>query len=77
MWGDSGLLIVHSFAHGGAVYRLVHNEATLRPLIVATGSDCPIAASVLLLTQDSQIGANLRVCADEKDRADFDRRGRS
>ena len=33
--------------------------------------------SGLLLTQDSQIGANLRVCADEKDRADFDRRGRS
>ena len=34
-------------------------------------------ASVPLLTDDSQIGANLRVCADEKDRADFDRRGRS
>jgi hypothetical protein len=27
-----------------------------------------------LLTDDSQIGANLRVCADEKDRADFDQR---
>jgi hypothetical protein len=26
--------------------------------------------SVPLLTDDSQIGANLRVCADEKDRAD-------
>jgi len=32
-------------------------------------------ASVPLLTDDSQIGANLRVCADEEDRADFDRRG--
>jgi hypothetical protein len=32
-------------------------------------------ASVPLLTEDSQIGANLRVCADEKDRADFDQRG--
>ncbi|MCI0363487.1 MAG: hypothetical protein L0219_06360, partial [Phycisphaerales bacterium] len=29
-------------------------------------------ASVPSLTDDSQIGANLRVCADEKDRADFD-----
>src|SRR5207244_8192423 len=28
--------------------------------------------SVLALTDDSQIGASLRVCADEKDRADFD-----
>ena len=35
------------------------------------------AASVPLLTHDSQIGANLRVCGDEEDRADFDRRGRS
>jgi hypothetical protein len=32
------------------------------------------AASVLSLTDDSQIGANLRVCADEEDRADFDQR---
>ena len=32
-------------------------------------------ASVPLLTDDSQIGANLQVCADEEDRADFDRRG--
>jgi hypothetical protein len=31
-------------------------------------------ASVLSLTTDSQIGANLRVCADEEDRADFDQR---
>ena len=31
--------------------------------------------SVPLLTDDSQIGANLRLCADEEDRADFDRRG--
>jgi hypothetical protein len=33
-----------------------------------------VAASDLSLTKDSQIGANLRVCADEEDRADFDRR---
>jgi DNA-binding NarL/FixJ family response regulator len=31
-------------------------------------------ASVLSLTDDSHIGANLRVCADEEDRADFDQR---
>ena len=32
-------------------------------------------ASVPLLTDDSQIGANLRVCADEENQADFDQRG--
>jgi hypothetical protein len=32
-------------------------------------------ASVPLLTDDSQIGANLRVCADEENRADLDQRG--
>jgi hypothetical protein len=31
-------------------------------------------ASVPLLTEDSQIGANLRVCADEENRTDFDQR---
>jgi hypothetical protein len=31
--------------------------------------------SVPSLTGDSQIGANLRVCADEENRADFDQRG--
>ena len=33
------------------------------------------SASVPLLTDDSQIGANLRVCADEENQADFDQRG--
>jgi hypothetical protein len=32
-------------------------------------------ASVLSLTEDSQIGANLRIFADEEDRANFDQRG--
>jgi hypothetical protein len=43
----------------------------------STSSDLKRAfliASVPLLTGDSQIGANLRFCADEKDRADFDQR---
>jgi hypothetical protein len=31
-------------------------------------------ASVLLLTHDSQIGSDLRVCADEKDRTHFGQR---
>jgi hypothetical protein len=31
--------------------------------------------SVLSLTEDSQIGANLRIFADEEDRATFDQRG--
>jgi hypothetical protein len=38
-------------------------------------SDCVIASSVPLLTGDSQIGANLRFCADEENRADLDQRG--
>ena len=33
--------------------------------------------SVLSLTKDSQIGTDLRVCADEENRADFDRRSGS
>jgi hypothetical protein len=31
-------------------------------------------ASVVSLTDDSQIDADLRICADEKDRADFGQR---
>jgi hypothetical protein len=38
------------------------------------GGQLSASASDLSLTKDSQIGANLRVCADEEDRADFDRR---
>ena len=38
---------------------------------VRVGSLLP---SVPSLTGDSQIGAKLRFCADEKDRADFDQR---
>jgi hypothetical protein len=37
-------------------------------------SELKTGPSDLSLTKDSQIGANLRVCADEEDRADFDRR---
>jgi hypothetical protein len=37
-------------------------------------SDQLPCASVPLLTEDSQIGANLRVCADEENRTDFDQR---
>jgi putative ABC transport system substrate-binding protein len=43
-------------------------------LIAMPSSFMNIHASVLLLTGDSQIGADLRVCADEEDRADFDQR---
>jgi hypothetical protein len=43
-----------------------------KPMIV---NQAAINASVPLLTDDSQIGANLRVCADEENRADFDQRG--
>jgi hypothetical protein len=34
-----------------------------------------VATSVPLLTDDSQIGANLQVCADEENRVDWDQRG--
>jgi hypothetical protein len=37
-------------------------------------SSFPENASVPLLTDDSQIGAHVRFCADEEDRADFDQR---
>ena len=46
MRGDSGELIVHSFAHGGAMYRLVHNEATLGALIAATDSDAVVSTVI-------------------------------
>jgi hypothetical protein len=46
------------------------NVAAKRTTVV--GGRGAVAASVPLLTDDSQIGANLRVCADEKDRAAFD-----
>jgi len=36
-----------------------------------------VLTSVLSLTEDSQIGADLRVCADEEDRSDFSQRDRS
>jgi putative ABC transport system substrate-binding protein len=41
---------------------------------VAAGGLMSYVASVPLLTDDSQIGANLRVCADEEDQAHFDQR---
>jgi LacI family transcriptional regulator len=34
-----------------------------------------MVATVPLLTDDSQIGANLQVCPDEENRADWDQRG--
>jgi hypothetical protein len=49
---------------------------TLAEFLLASplrGAD--LTASVPLLTDDSQIGANLRVCADEENRADWDQRG--
>src|SRR3981081_4569406 len=48
-----------------------------RRLDEAASSEGSPFASVPLLTDDSQIGANLRVCADEENRADLDQRGRS
>jgi hypothetical protein len=36
-----------------------------------------LGSSVPLLTDDSQIGAELRICADEENRANFDQLCRS
>ena len=59
-------------------------EFVLDPLDIGIGQNREVgtfwevlpeeAVSVALLTDDSQIGANLRVCADEENRADFDQR---
>jgi hypothetical protein len=46
-----------------------------RCLFLARTDQSQHLASVPLLTDDSQIGANLQVCADEENRADFDQRG--
>ena len=40
-------------------------------ILARPNSSLPLDTSVLPLTVDSQIGADLRVCADEKDRANF------
>jgi hypothetical protein len=46
--------------------------------LINSASDCwrnsAPRSSVPSLTEDSQIGADLRVCADEKDRTDIDQR---
>ena len=49
-------------------------NAETKPIAVALCAP-PMTASVPLPTNDSQIGANLRVCADEENRADIDQRG--
>jgi hypothetical protein len=53
--------------------RLLSTAACAVSPLLVTGASV-VLASVLSLTDDSQIGANLRVCADEEDRADFDQR---
>ena len=56
---------------GGLAQRFVHARSLrLRDY----REPCHSTANVRLLTDDSQIGANLRACADEDDRADFDQR---
>jgi hypothetical protein len=50
------------------------DEAAI-PALAAYDDAAWSVASVPLLTDDSQIGANVRVCADEENRADLDQRG--
>jgi diguanylate cyclase len=56
-----------------ALYR-AKNAGRNRVVACEIGLVNPLA-SVPLLTDDSQIGANLPVCADEENRADWDQRG--
>ena len=80
---------VYARAAGVALGRVVSIEeesgsfapVPKRVLAQPAGAQIPIApgentlrASVALLTDNSQIGANLQVCADEENRADFDQR---
>ena len=52
-------------------YNLI-GDANVTNVTVTTSDTTP--PSVALLTDNSQIGANLQVCADEENRADFDQR---
>ena len=51
--GVGGDLIIHSFAHGRTIYRLVHNEATLQALIAATGSDAVVSTVISNFNPDA------------------------
>ncbi|SIT53474.1 hypothetical protein BQ8794_110280 [Mesorhizobium prunaredense] len=44
---DSGGLVIHSFAHGSAIYELVMDAATFEAVIATAGAD---AAKVFALT---------------------------
>ena len=59
----------HGFRQSGHVRQSLEAELLFYAINLIKG---PL--SVALLTDDSQIGANLRVCADEENRADFDQR---
>jgi hypothetical protein len=57
---------------------LLHDDDAVAKVIRAGGQHSVLSlwvASVPLLTNDSQIGANLRVYADEENRADIDQHG--
>jgi hypothetical protein len=59
--------------------RLVPDYSKYRSRLAISGVDGDESASLEVtsvpsLTNDSQVGAHVRVCADEKDRADFDQR---
>jgi hypothetical protein len=67
MWPNRDLPCVSS--------RLSGSAKAIAAVTVGLGvASIPANARVLLLTDDSQIGANLRVCVDEEHRANFDQR---
>jgi len=64
-----------SAASGSIHIRNDHANAQVRINGVMMPDGVTGFSSVPLLTDDSQIGATVRVCADEENRADFDQRG--
>jgi hypothetical protein len=72
------IALLFAFVLAGCTGNRLNSET--KPIAVALCAPtmaATFAASVPSLTDDSQIGVNLQVCADEENRTDCDRRGRS
>jgi hypothetical protein len=46
-WNANGSLVIHSFAHGGAIYRLEHVAAYIEARVTAAGKDAPFTLASL------------------------------
>ena len=54
--GEQGEIIIHSFAHGGAVYRLFHSEASLSKLVAGLPKRNPFLSVFADAMQDLMAG---------------------